>query len=107
MTYGEYMKGVVQGEKNILFVNMAWGLGLGIIIDGNLYYEKSGFSGEFGHFCMFENEVLCHCGKKGCLETEASGSAFHRILIERYREGSNTILAGKLDSGEEISLGDL
>ena len=30
MTYGEYMKGVVQGEKNILFVNMAWGLGLGI-----------------------------------------------------------------------------
>ena len=107
MTYGEYMKGVVQGEKNILFVNMAWGLGLGIIIDGNLYYGKSGFSGEFGHFCMFENEVLCHCGKKGCLETEASGSAFHRILIERYREGSNTILAGKLDSGEEISLGDL
>ena len=77
MTYGEYMKGVVQGEKNILFVNMAWGLGLGIIIDGNLYYGKSGFSGEFGHFCMFENEVLCHCGKKGCLETEASGSAFH------------------------------
>ena len=73
MTYGEYMKGVVQGEKNILFVNMAWGLGLGIIIDGNLYYGKSGFSGEFGHFCMFENEVLCHCGKKGCLETEASG----------------------------------
>ena len=56
---------------------------------------------------MFENEVLCHCGKKGCLETEASGSAFHRILIERYREGSNTILAGKLDSGEEISRGDL
>lgn len=102
MTYGEYMKGVVQGEKNILFVNMAWGLGLGIIIDGNLYYGKSGFSGEFGHFCMFENEVLCHCGKKGCLETEASGSAFHRILMERYREGSNTILAGELDSGEEI-----
>ena len=68
--------------------------------------RESGFSGEFGHFCMFENEVLCHCGKKGCLETEASGSAFHRILIERYREGSNTILAGKLDSGEEISLGD-
>lgn len=50
MTYGEYMKGAVQGEKNILFVNMAWGLGLGIIIDGNLYYGKSGFSGEFGHF---------------------------------------------------------
>lgn len=76
MTYGEYMKGVVQGEKNILFVNMAWGLGLGIIIDGNLYYGKSGFSGELGHFCMFENEVLCHYGKKGCLETVGPNGEF-------------------------------
>lgn len=107
MAYGEYMKGVVQGEKNILFINMTWGLGLGIIIDGNLYYGKSGFSGELGHFCLFDNEVLCHCGKKGCLETEASGSAFHRILTERYKEGSNTILASKLDSGEEITLDNL
>ena len=40
MTYGEYMKGVVQGEKNILFVNMAWGLGLGIIIDGNFILRE-------------------------------------------------------------------
>lgn len=107
MSYGEYMQGVVKGEKNILFVNMSWGLGLGIIIDGKVYYGKSGFSGEFGHFCYFDNEILCHCGKKGCLETEASGSALHRILLERYREGSSTILAPKIEAQEEISLADL
>lgn len=107
MTYGEYMQGVVKGEKNILFVNMSWGLGLGIIIDGKVYYGKSGFSGEFGHFCFFDNEILCHCGKKGCLETEASGSALHRLLLERYREGSSTILAPKIEAQEEISLADL
>lgn len=107
MIYGEYMKGVVKGEKNILFVNMSWGLGLGIIIDGKLYYGKSGFSGELGHFCLFDNEILCHCGKKGCLETEASGLALRRILLERYKEGSSTILAAKIDSGENISLSDL
>lgn len=107
MAYGEYMQGVVKGEKNILFVNMSWGLGLGIIIDGKVYYGKSGFSGEFGHFCFFNNEILCHCGKKGCLETEASGSALHRFLLERYREGSSTILAPKIEAQEEISLADL
>lgn len=107
MTYGEYMQGVVKGEKNILFVNIGWGLGVGIIIDGKVYYGKSGFSGEFGHFCLFENEILCHCGKKGCLETEASGSALYRILLERYKQGSNTILANKIDKNEYIGLTDL
>jgi len=107
MAYGEYMQGVVKGEKNILYINMSWGLGLGIIIDGKLYYGKSGFSGELGHFCMFDNEILCHCGKKGCLETEASGSALHRKLLERYKEGSSTILAKKIDAGDNISLTQL
>lgn len=107
MTYGEYMQGVVKGEKNILFVNMSWGLGLGIIIDGKLYYGKSGFSGEFGHFCLFDNEILCHCGKKGCLETEASGSAWHRMWLERYKEGSGTILASQIDAGTPVMLAHL
>lgn len=107
MAYGEYMQGVVKGEKNVLFVNMSWGLGLGIIIDGKPFYGKSGFSGEFGHFCLFDNEVLCHCGKKGCLETEASGSALHRIVLERYHAGSSTILSEKIDRNEPIALNDL
>ena len=49
MIYGEYMQGVVKGEKNIIFINVSWGLGMGIIIDGKIYKGKSGFSGEFGH----------------------------------------------------------
>lgn len=107
MLYGEYMQGVVKGEKNILFINLNWGLGLSIFINGELYYGKSGFSGEFGHFCFFDNEILCHCRKKGCIETEASGSALHRKLLERYKEGSSTILAAKIDKNEKITLADM
>lgn len=95
MTYGEYLKGCVKGEKNIIFVNVSWGLGIGIIIDGKVYTGKSGFSGEFGHVKTYENEILCHCGKKGCLETEASGSALHRILLERIKAGENSILSDR------------
>lgn len=49
MTYGEFIKGCCKGKKDVIFVNICWGLGIGIIIDGKLYYGKSGYSGEFGH----------------------------------------------------------
>lgn len=100
MTYGEYMQGCVIGEKNIIFVNVSWGLGIGIIIDGKVYTGKSGFSGEFGHINVFENEILCHCGKKGCLETETSGSALHRILLERIDNGEISILSNRINMKE-------
>lgn len=108
MTYGEYMKGNVTGEKNIIFVNISWGLGIGIIIDGKIYTGKSGFSGEFGHVNAFDNEIICHCGKKGCLETEASGSAFHRIFLERIKNGETSILSNRLkEKNKPLTLDEL
>lgn len=106
MTYGEYLKGNISEKKHILFVNLSWGLGLGIIIDGKLYMGKSGFAGEFGHFPAYDNEIMCHCGKKGCLETEASGSAMYRKLIERYNNGEQTFLSDAIESGKKITLED-
>ncbi|WP_297272693.1 ROK family transcriptional regulator [uncultured Bacteroides sp.] len=100
MTYGEFLRGCVKGEKDIIFVNISWGLGIGIIIDGKVYTGKSGFSGEFGHVNVFDNEILCHCGKKGCLETEASGSALHRILLERIKNGASSILSNRIKTCE-------
>ena len=102
MTYGEHMQGCVKGEKDIIFVNISWGLGIGIIIDGKVYTGKSGFSGEFGHTNVFDNEIICHCGKKGCLETEASGSALHRILIERIQNGESSILSNRILSKDNV-----
>lgn len=107
MGYGEYMKGCVSGEKNVLFVNVSWGLGLGIIIDGQLYYGKSGFSGEFGHMSAFDNEVICHCGKKGCLETEASGSYIHKKFLEKIAEGYSSSLSKKIEKNKSITLEEI
>ncbi|MCD8042675.1 MAG: ROK family transcriptional regulator [Tannerellaceae bacterium] len=107
MAYGEYLKGCVMGEKDVLFVNVSWGLGLGIIIDGKPYYGKSGFSGEFGHMPAFDNEVICHCGKRGCLETEASGSYIHRLFMEKVTNGNSSLLSKKVTAGQEILLSDI
>ena len=109
MTYGEYIKGCVNGEKNVLYVNVSWGLGLGIIVGGQLYYGKSGFSGEFGHIPVFGNEILCHCSKKGCLETEASGLALHRKFLEKLHSGHSSLLTQKsgYNPNDPISLNDI
>ena len=106
MAYGEYIKGRVQAEKNIIYVNVGWGLGLGIIVNGQLYYGKSGFSGEFGHITAFENEILCHCGKKGCLETEASGSALYRKFLEKLHNGQSSLLTQQKENEDEITLNE-
>lgn len=107
MTYGEYICGVANNEKNMLFLNVAWGLGMGMIIDGKLSYGKSGFSGEIGHFPFLNNDRICHCGKRGCLETGASGSALQRTFIEKLQEGRSSSLSEKFSRNEDISLDDI
>ena len=92
MAYGEFSAGVVAKEKNVLFLNLDYGIGVGILIDGQLYYGKSGYAGELGHIPIFDNEIICRCGKKGCLETEASGWALVRMFQEKLLEGSTSVL---------------
>ncbi|GEO02519.1 transcriptional regulator [Adhaeribacter aerolatus] len=107
MAYGEFNSGNLSGEKDVLFLNMDHGIGLGILINGQLYYGKSGFSGEFGHIPLFDNEILCHCGKKGCLETEASGAALTRLMREKMMEGYSTVISRKKTHPEDVQLEDI
>ena len=100
MTYGEMVKGLVKGEKNIIFINLSWGLGAGLVINGDIFTGKSGFSGEVGHFYVFDNEILCHCGKRGCLETEVSGAALHRKLVQCVQDGKQSILSKRILHGD-------
>lgn len=107
MAYGEYMCGAGNNERNVIFVDVSWGLGMGIINNTKLYYGKSGYAGEFGHISVFENEVMCHCGKKGCLETQASGSYIHRRVLEEIAKGNSSVLQKKLVKGESLMLDDI
>lgn len=106
MAYGEFISGVVHDEKNVLFLNLDYGLGMGTLINGQIYYGKSGFAGEFGHIPLFDNEIICQCGKKGCLETEASGRALTQLFVKRLHEGYTSLLTKDLDTGQ-IRLEDI
>lgn len=107
MAYGEFCHGIVNNEKDVLFINVDYGVGLGIMINGQLYYGKSGFAGEFGHIPLFNNEIICHCGKRGCLETEASGQALVQSLIARIREGASSVVSKKHRDLSHIGLEDI
>ncbi len=107
MTYGEYMNLGQGREKDVIFVNLSWGLGMGMILEGKLFYGKSGFSGEIGHFPVLTNNLICRCGKVGCLETGASGSALHRMIIERLKEGRKSSLAPLYEKNGDLHLKDI
>lgn len=107
MAYGAYMAGLNKQYDNLLYINIGWGLGLGIIIDGKLCHGKDGYSGEFGHIHTYNNNILCHCGKTGCIETEVSGRAIQRKLIERIQSGEASLLASKTKRGEIVTTADI
>lgn len=105
--YAEYFSGDIKAEKNMIYLHLGRGVAIGIITDGKLYYGKSGFAGEFGHTPFFNNEIICACGKKGCLETEVSGIAIEEKMVNEIRKGVNTILREKYDNGATIRIDDV
>ena len=105
--YAEYTTGKSKNESNVLYLHMGRGVAIGIVIDGKLYYGKNGFAGEFGHIPFFDNEIICGCGKKGCLETEVSGIAIEDKIVHLIRNGVNTCLREMYDRGETIHINDI
>lgn len=103
-TLAEFKFGQKANLKNVLGMFVDWGIGLGIIIDGKLYRGFSGFSGEFSHSPLFDNkDISCSCGKRGCLESVASGTAVIRLAREAIALDSESILAKMAQAkGEEL-----
>ena len=92
IAYGEYYFGKRINAGNVIVVNLDYGIGSGIFIDGKPLYGASGYAGEIGHIPLFNNEKICLCGKKGCLQTEASGFALIEFITNKMNEGSNSRL---------------
>jgi predicted NBD/HSP70 family sugar kinase/biotin operon repressor len=68
--------------KNLLYISITDGLGLGIIINGKIYRGDNNSSGELGHIKIALNGKKCKCGANGCLEAYTSMNC----LIDNYNE---------------------
>lgn len=64
--------GAARDLQDVMVVNMGWGIGLGMIVNGSLFRGNNGYAGEFSHIPLSQTDKLCSCGKRGCLEVDAS-----------------------------------
>lgn len=88
----ELKLGSVKDSKNAMVINLGWGVGLGLIINGKMFRGNNGLAGEFSHIPLFENNKLCGCGKSGCLETEASMLVVLEKANEELEKGRVSII---------------
>jgi predicted NBD/HSP70 family sugar kinase len=99
----ELKLGSVRNRKNAIVINLGWGVGLGMIINGKIFRGNNGFAGEFSHIPLFDNNKLCSCGKSGCLETEASMLVVLEKAKEELKKGRVSIIKEIPDDYEEAS----
>jgi len=87
MALGEMWYGLGKQFKNLICVNVGYGIGAGIIIDGKPLYGHLGLASEFGHITVDkDSRVLCECGNYGCLEALSSGHAIAKAAQARLAE---------------------
>src|SRR5581483_745457 len=74
----ELTEGVAVGRKDVVLLYAGAGIGAAVLLGGEIYRGASGAVGELGHSHVAGERRLCNCGRRGCLETVASGPALER-----------------------------
>ena len=108
--WAEAKLGAAQGRNNAIVVSFGTGIGAGILLNGELQKGASGYAGEIGHMVIEKEGLACPCGKRGCWEQYASGSALGRIANEMLNEKTitkmktNTDFQNTLITSEQIGI---
>ncbi len=77
--------GAGRDAANFLLVIVGRGIGMGIVVKGEIYRGSHGGGGEFGHMTvdLSPDAPICSCGKRGCLEAIASDYGILRTATGR------------------------
>lgn len=109
--YGEFRLGAMKHSPNSVLMTLGTGLGGGIIRDGRIYEGANGAASELGHMTIGDNFYTCGCGRVGCLETFASGTALakyaNKLLMEQnqsFRVGSAREVFDLCTQGDEVGV---
>ncbi len=102
--YGESIYGFGKNLSHVLSINVDWGVGLGVVLNGQIFNGASGFAGELGHIQVNPEGELCSCGKIGCLDTVTSASALLKRIKEKLKDGQVSSLSKYKDQLDKINL---
>ena len=96
--YGEFRLGAGAGKSNVLAAFIGTGIGGCVIVDGKVIAGSTGNAGEIGHVLIKPGGSRCGCGRRGCLEAEASRTAITKRIRKAVRKGRSSVLAAKVAS---------
>ena len=100
--YGSGKSSAAGGNPaaTLLYVTVSTGIGGGVVHQGSLFLGSRGLTGEIGHTTIDYRETAaqCQCGRKGCLEALASGTAI--AAAARSRLAGGEFPASPLASGD-------
>jgi glucokinase-like ROK family protein len=120
---GEHLFGMARQIRNFIFIFAGIGIGGGLFLNNELYRGNNGFAGEIGHSPLVWNPAFqtpCHCGNRGCWETNANQDSIIRraeaclevkrsTIITRLIEQKKVPLSISLikeaaDSGDRVAI---
>ena len=87
LTIAEQLFGEGRDVAHFVAVAVGYGIGAGVVTNGQIYRGGIGGAGEFGHIILQEDGPLCSCGKHGCVESLASVPAIFRELANALENG--------------------
>ena len=90
MALGETWFGIGEEKRHVLYVYLGYGLGAGLIINGNLYRGAYGNAGELGHMSISSDGQKCSCGLVGCLGPVSDGTHVLLKIKEALKNGEPT-----------------
>ena len=94
MSLGELHFGLGQQTDSFICINVGYGIGAGVIVEGKPFFGAHGMSGEFGHIVVDPfSDARCMCGNNGCLEAVASGRGISMAAQKRLAGGARSVLA--------------
>jgi glucokinase len=98
----EHRLGAGKEAKHVILVTLGTGIGGGLVLNDRLYRGASGAAGEIGHMLVEPGGRQCGCGRRGCLEAQASGWALGARAAEIVALEPDGVLARLVrESGEE------
>jgi glucokinase len=100
---GEKRFGEGRGKSDFIYITVSTGIGGGIIVDGKLLVGTSCVGGEVGHMCIVAEGEPCGCGRKGCLEAYASGTAMARTARKYASKAEMSGMMRFNEKGEPFS----
>jgi glucokinase-like ROK family protein len=92
MARGEIWHGCATEVQNMVYINVGYGIGSAMVVNGEIYNNHS----EFGHVLVTKKDVRCDCGKYGCLEAVASGHAIERRANELLDHADGKWITAKI-----------